>query len=118
MVSGDNRPIKLETVETTSTDFVGQQSGRRHARKEKKSSRQRKELTPYVMALGIIGRPVTGFIMPGRRKKTLGQLMNYLKEGYSKPGMENEMTATEANRAVSPRQKTQAVSPRRWAVNA
>ena len=37
--------------------------------------------------------------------------MNYLKEGYSKPGMENEMTATEANRAVSPRQKTQAVSP-------
>ena len=44
--------------------------------------------------------------------------MNYLKEGYSKPGMENEMTATEANRAVSPRQKTQAVSPRRWAANA
>ena len=35
----------------------------------------------------------------------------------SKPGMENGMIATEANRAVTPRQMTLAVRPRRWAVN-
>ena len=64
IVSVDNRPIKLETFERTSINFVGRQSGLRLASKKAVDNEQ--ILTPDVKALVIRGLSVTGFIMPDR----------------------------------------------------